>query len=133
MAKTAVAQESVDETPKVPKFLPSTASGIDESGLRWEEVSVFGTTYRVREITVEEGDTAYDAAVLPPEKNMPLGSQSDKFNPRLDSRLRLCSAIVSPPTSIDDIGRWSGAKLAALLYIYDRVNALPAADSEGNG
>ncbi len=131
MAKTAVEPEA--EKPAAPKFLPPTASGVDNNGLRWEEVPIFGTTYRVREITVREGDEAYDASVLPPDTRLPLSAQGgDKFNPRLDSRLRLSMAIVEPVTSIDDIEGWGGSKLAALLYVYDRVNSLPAADSEGN-
>jgi hypothetical protein len=96
--------------------------GIDENGLRWEEADVFGTTYRLREITVEESDVAFDAAQGPDKT----------FNPRLNQRLQLCSSILSPATTIDDIGKWGVAKLVMLLTAFDRLNTLPAADDEGN-
>lgn len=97
-------------------------SGVDENGLRWEDTDVFGTTYRIREITVPEWDAAFDAASTGP----------DTINPRLRSRLELCSAIVSPVTTLNDMDNWSKAKLLRLLEAYDKINNLPPADAEGN-
>jgi hypothetical protein len=112
------------EAPKTPPDpFPAIDKGVDEDGLRWEDVSVFGTTYRVREITVDESDTAFDASQNPDKT----------FNPRLNQRLELVASVVSPPITIDQIGKWTMVKLRALLYVHDRVNTLPAADAAGNG
>ncbi|HSB90392.1 MAG TPA: hypothetical protein VLD63_10255 [Anaerolineales bacterium] len=97
------------------------AVGITEDGLRWEEVSYNGATYRIRELLVEEADTAWDASI-----------GSDKtFNARLNNRLGLCAAIISPPTTIDEIAKWPNVKLVVLFTVFDRLNALPPASAEG--
>ena len=97
-------------------------SGVDENGLAWEDVEVFGKTYRVREITVTESDAAWDAAQNPDKT----------INARLNQRMQLCAAIVSPPTTLDDLGGWGVRKIVTLLDVFDRLNNLPAADTEGN-
>ncbi len=99
------------------------ASGTDDNGLAWQEVAWDGVTYRIRQITVDEGDENYDAAN---------NEKTGRFNGRLNSRLNLASAIVSPPTSIDDMGKWPGAKLVTMLKVWDKLNLLPEADTEGN-
>ena len=96
-------------------------TGLTEDDLRWEDVAYNGTTYRLRELLVEEADTAFDAS-LNPDKT---------FNGRLNSRLGLCSSIISPPTTLDEIGKWPNVKLGALLAVYDRLNNLPPASAEG--
>lgn len=102
----------------------AATSGVDENGLRWEDVPFGGTTYRLREITVEEGDMAFDAAYNP---------EKDTVNPRLRTRLEICSSLVSPAgLTVDDIGKWGKIKWLTLLTVYERLNALPAADNEGN-
>ena len=121
MATKAPAKDEA-QVPEKKDPLAPIASGIDSNGLRWEDHDVFGTTYRVREITVPEWDAATDAADL----------GNDRINPRLRSRLELASSIVSPETTIATMDTWSRAKLLRLLTIYDRVNTLPAADDEGN-
>jgi hypothetical protein len=103
------------------KDQPTT--GVDDNGLAWEDVVVLGTTYRLREISVEESDVAFDASQNPDKT----------FNPRLNQRLQLASSIVTPPTTLDEIGKWGIRKLVAMLNAYDRLNSLPAADTEGNG
>lgn len=99
---------------------PAT-TGLTDDGLRWEDVPYNGTTYRLRELLVEEADVAFDASL----------NQDKTFNGRLNSRLGLCSAIVSPPTTLDEISKWPNVKLGALLAVYDRLNTLPAASDEG--
>jgi hypothetical protein len=99
---------------------PAT-TGLTDDGLRWEDVPYNGTTYRVRELLVPEADAAYDAA-LQPDKTISY---------RMNSRLGLCSAIISPPTTLDDISTWSNVKLGTLLAAYDRINSLPPASAEG--
>ena len=118
MAKTAAAEA---EQPKTKTMF--SATGTDENGLRWGELSIDGTTYRVRQVTVDEGDENYDAAY---------NEQTQRFNGRLNSRLNLAVGIVSPPTTIDDMGKWSGVKLVALLRAWDELNLLKDADAEGN-
>jgi hypothetical protein len=99
------------------------AYGTDDNGLAWKDVDYNGTTYRVRQITVTEGDENWDAAQ---------NEKTGKFNNRLNSRLNLAVGIVSPPTSIDDMGKWPGAKLVTLLRVFDDLNYLKDADTEGN-
>jgi hypothetical protein len=96
----------------------------EHKGLRWGDLSYDGVTYRVRQTTVDEGDENYDAAY---------NEKTQRFNGRLNSRLNLAAAIVSPPTSIDDMGKWSGHKLVTLLRGWDELNLLKEADTEGNG
>ena len=98
------------------------ASGTDDNGLSWKDVAYIGTTYRIRQITVDEGDENYDAA---------MNEKTGKFNGRLNSRLNLAASIVSPSTSIDDMGKWPGAKLVTLLRVWDELNLLKDADTEG--
>jgi len=119
MVKTAVAAKAPEKA-KVP--FPALDKGVDEKGRRWERVDVFGTLYTVRELTTQEEDDAFDAAEL----------DDDKINARLERRLRLCSAIVEPKASVDDIAAWPGLKTRSLMYVMDRINSLPPADAEGN-
>lgn len=97
-------------------------TGVDENGLVWEDVEVFGTTYRLREITVEESDAAFDASQNPDKT----------FNARLNQRMQLSAAIVTPPTTVDDMAKWGVKKLVSIIDAFDRLNNLPAADAEGN-
>lgn len=99
------------------------SSGVDDNGLAWQDEDIFGTTFRFREVTVQESDDAYDASL----------NEDKTFNQRLNQRLLLVSSIVSPKVAVDDIGKWGIRKLIAMLDAYDRINALPAADIEGNG
>ena len=102
---------------------PVNKTGVDENGLAWEDVDVFGVTYRLREITVPESDAAWDAAINPDKS----------FNSRLNQRLSLASSIVSPTTSMDDFEKWGVRKMMKLLDVYERLNSLPPADTEGKG
>lgn len=119
VAKTKPDETKPDEKPK-PLF-PALDKGV-ENGMRWEDVDIFGTTYRVRQITVDESDDAYDASQ----------NSDGTFNARLNQRMELCAAIVLPPTAVSDIGSWDTLKLRALIFVFDRINNLPAADPEGN-
>ena len=92
-------------------------------GLHWGEFTYEGVQYRMRQNTVDEGDTNYDAC---------FDEKTQRFNARLNSRLNLSTAIVTPETTVDDMGAWSGVKLVALLRAWDKLNLLPAADTEGN-
>lgn len=98
-------------------------SGIDDKGFAWRDIRVGGETYRIRQISVEESDAAFDATY---------NEKTDTSNPRLRSRIELCYAIVDPVTEPPMIDRWPRAKLFALLTAFDRLNNLPAADTEGN-
>lgn len=112
------------EKPKPKPLFPAIGIGVDENGLRWEDVDVLGTVYRVREITVDDDDLAFDAAENPDGQTM---------NARLQSRMLLAAAIVSPPTTVDEMGKWSLIKLRILTFVFNRLNSLPPADAEGNG
>lgn len=122
MATKTAPEPKADEKPKDPVYFPPIASGTDDNGLNWEDVSVFGTVYRIRQITTEEDDAAWDAAELP----------NDRYNNRLLARMQLVASIVSPATTLDDIGRMSKIKVQSLFYVHNRLNSLPPADTEGN-
>lgn len=117
----AKVDEKPAEKPATP--FPALDRGVTEDGLRWEDVDVLGTTYRVREITVEDDDAAYDAAENP---------DGETINARLQTRMQLQSAIMSPPTTVDDMVRWPRIKMRILLFVFNRLNTLPPADAEGN-
>lgn len=107
-----------------PKFGAVTGTGVTDEGFAYEDIYISEKlTYRLREITVDEGDTAFDASQNPDKTT---------FNGRLDSRMRLSFSIVSPPTTVDEMARWPTKRLLTLLTSYDRLNNLPPADAEGN-
>lgn len=114
-------EQPVEQKPK-PLF-PPIESGV-EAGLRWERVDVMGTVYRMREITVEEDDAAYDAAENP---------DGETINSRLQTRMMLASSIEDPKVTVDDMAEWPRLKLRAMLFVFNRLNTLPPADAEGNG
>jgi hypothetical protein len=122
MANKAATPTPEPEKPKDPEPFPATDTGIDENGLRWEDVTILGTPYRFREITVPEADAAYDASQNPDKT----------FNARLNQRMELVACIVSPKVGLDDIEGWGVRKLRAMLYVADRLNTLSPADTEGN-
>ena len=118
-------KKAAGETPDEP-IKPKTvfsATGRTPEGLKWGELVVEDTTWRLRQTTVDEGDEAWDAAY---------DESSKKFNGRLNSRMNLAASIIEPPTSVDDMGSWSGVKYLALQRAYDELNTLPEADTEGN-
>jgi hypothetical protein len=110
-----------DEKPKPKILFPPIAEGV-EDGLKWQDVEVLGTVYRVRELTTQEEDDAFDAAELP----------DDKINARLQRRMLLSFSIVSPKVAVEDIQAWPGLKRRCLELVMDRMNSLPPADAEGN-
>lgn len=114
-------EEKPEEKPAERDPLAVIESGTAD-GLRWERVRIFGTVYQVREITVDEEDTAQDAA----------DNGDDTWNTRLQSRLQLASAIMDPPTTVDEIATWPGLKRRMLNVVFARLNSLPPADAEGN-
>jgi len=115
----------VEETPAKKGMFSATGRYTEGpwKGLRWGELDVDGDQYRLRQMTVTEGDENYDAAY---------NERTEKFNGRLNSRLNLAVSIVTPETSIDTMGAWPGTKLVKLLTAWDELNLLKDADAEGN-
>lgn len=110
---------------KEPKTNSGPRTGVTEDGLRWEETDYEATTYRLRQLTVDEDDAAWDASQNP---------GGETFNARLQSRLQLVSSVISPPSpevTLDVIGKWPRVKLLALFRLYARLNTLPPASAEG--
>jgi hypothetical protein len=122
-ALTPPAEAEKPREPKVRPLFPAIDSGTTEHGLRWEDVDVLGEVYRLREITVDDDDAAFDAAENP---------DGETINARLQTRMQLAASIMSPPTAVDDMGSWPRLKLRALLFVFNRLNTLPPADAEGN-
>ena len=117
-------EKPVEEKPaeKPKPFLPPVDHGVTDEGLRWEKVDILGVPYTMREVTVDEEDTAQDAA----------DNGDVTWNTRLQTRLLLSSSIMDPPTTVDEIARWPGLKLRLVRFVFNRLNSLPPADAEGN-
>lgn len=83
-----------------------------------EVVTVKSVAYTVRELSVDENDEIFEASKGP----------GGIVNDRLNTRLLLAKAIVEPPTTIEDIGRWGGKKYVQILQAFNRMNSLPVAN-----
>ncbi len=88
---------------------------IDGEQFETKSVEHGGKTYVVRELGVQEGDDISDAAT----------DQDGKFNERLNLRLCLSKAIVSPPTTVDDIGKWPGKRYVVVSRVFNALNTVP--------
>lgn len=107
---------------KAAKVEPVEERGVTEDGLPWKIVRVGAERFKVRAITVEESDQAYDASV----------NEDKTFNQRLNSRLELSTAIIEPRVTVDDIAKWPISKYIRLLREAEEINILPPADEQGN-
>lgn len=74
-----------------------------------------GTRHTVRELTVDEGDDAWEAAKGP----------DGKVNDRLNTRMLLSKAMVSPTTSAEAIGKFGNRKYQMVLREFNKLNSLP--------
>jgi hypothetical protein len=125
----AVAESPAKTLDQIKGLPPVVGKGTDAQGLDFLDVEVGNKVYRVRQILVEESDSAYDAAT---------DESTGKFNWRFNTRLLLSSTTServdgeSIPVGVDEIAKWPGVRLAALIRVYDKLNILPAADPEGN-
>lgn len=87
---------------------------IDGEEYETVEVTVRDKTYTLRELSVKENDDIEDASTNPDKT----------FNGRLNLRLCLAKSIVSPPTTVDDMEKWSGKKYLILSRAFNRLNAV---------
>ena len=92
---------------------------IDGEEYETTEVTAGSKTYTLRELSVKENDDIEDASQNPDKT----------FNGRLNLRLCLSASIVSPKTTVDDIGKWPGKRYLILSRAFNSVNSL----SEGAG
>lgn len=95
---------------KAPTFV--TIDGEDYETI---EVASGGKTWVLRELSVKENDDIEDAST----------DEKGKFNGRLNLRMCLATSIVSPATTIDQIGKWPGKRYLALSRAFNQVNSLP--------
>jgi len=79
-----------------------------------EQVKINGTTYSVRELTVDESDSIDEAAKNP----------DGTYNGRLSTRLAIAAAT-EPPISVDEIGKLGQTKYTALIRAFNKMNTLP--------
>lgn len=79
-----------------------------------------GTTYTLRELSVDEGDEIWDAAQSPVDPSKPDGAM--KFNSRFNSRALLARSLVEPTATVEQIGKWGGKKYVSLMRHFDRLN-----------
>jgi hypothetical protein len=74
-----------------------------------------GTTYTMRELSVDEGDDIWDAAQKPDKT----------VDNRLNSRLLLAKSLVEPVVSVEQVGKWGGRKYVTLMRHFDGLNTVP--------
>ena len=91
---------------------------IDGEALATETFEYAGTLYTVREITVDEGDQIGEATTGP----------DGKINFQLNTRMSLSKGLVTPPTSIEQIGKFGSRKFGLVLRTFNRLNSLPEAN-----
>ena len=80
-----------------------------------------GKKYVLRELNVDENDEIETTST----------DEKGGFNGKLNLRLCLVKSIVSPPTGMDDLGKWSGKKYLVMSRAFNRLNALQE-DELGN-
>ena len=103
------------------KVAAPTYVTIDGEEYETTEVAAGSKTYVLRELSVKENDDIEDASQNPDKT----------FNGRLNLRLCLAASIVSPKTTVDDIGKWPGKCYLTLSRAFNRVNSL-SEGAEGN-
>jgi hypothetical protein len=94
---------------------------IDGEEYETVEVPYGGKTYTIRELSVDENDDIETAAT----------DKDNVLNGRLNLRMSLMKAIVSPPTGMDDIGKWGGRKYLVMSRAFNKINSLQE-DAAGN-
>jgi hypothetical protein len=104
------------------KKAPKTYVTIDGEEYETADVVYGDKVYTLRELSVDEQDEIEDSAT----------DKEKVLNGRLNLRLSLQKAIVSPPTGVDDIGKWGGKKYLIMSRAFNKLNSLQP-DAEGNG
>jgi hypothetical protein len=99
---------------------PNTVT-IDGEEYETLTVEYKGKKYVLRELNVDENDEIETAST----------DAKGTFNGKLNLRLCLVKSIVSPPTGMDDLGKWSGKKYLTMSRAFNKLNALQE-DAEGN-
>jgi hypothetical protein len=77
-------------------------------------VDIDGEEYTLRVLKVRENDQIWDASQ----------NKDGTTNERLNSRLSLAAAIVSPPTKVEEIDDWDVTKLVRLFRVHDTLNVV---------
>lgn len=85
-----------------------------------------GTRYTIRELSVDEGDDIFDAALEPADPKNPGGEK--RLNNRLNTRMLLHAALVEPATALETIGKWGGRKYTTVLRHFNTLNSIPEKD-----
>lgn len=118
-----MAAKTPKDEPKSPKPGDIVERGTLDDGRPYHDIFLAeGKTYRLTRIWITQSDEAYDAAQ----------TEDDKFNPRLNTRMRLAFSIVTPETTIDSLEKLTEFDLSILFRGFDRLNRLPPADDAGN-
>jgi hypothetical protein len=93
------------------------AGSIEIDGERYGTIAFDfeGVRHTVRELSVDEGDDASEASVQPDKS----------FNGRLNTRMLLAKALVEPPTSIEQVGKFGNRKYLTILRHFNTLNSLP--------
>jgi hypothetical protein len=74
-----------------------------------------GTKHTVRELSVDEGDDVAEAATQPDKT----------INNRLNTRMLLAKALVEPPTTIEQVGKFGTRRYLEVLRHFNELNSLP--------
>lgn len=85
-----------------------------------------GETITVRELSVDEGDEAWDAAQEPINPKDPAAGM--RVNVRANTRFLLAKGMVEPATTADQVGKWGQRKYTAVLREFNRLNSIEEAN-----
>lgn len=93
---------------------------IDGEKLGTETIEIDGERYTIRELTPDETDDIAEACTGP--------KPDYKWNGRLNTRMLLSKALVTPEIEIERVGKIGSVKYLLILQAFNRMNSLPAAN-----
>lgn len=96
---------------------PGTVQIDDETYLT-DTFEFDGTTFTMRELSVDEGDDIWEAAQNPDKTT----------NNRLNTRMLLAKSVIEPVVTVDQVGKWGGRKYTTMLRHFNRLNSIDEAN-----
>lgn len=88
---------------------------IDGETLHTSTVDIDGVLHTIRELTIDEGDAIGEQSTQPDKS----------INFRLQNRLTLAKALVTPVVSADQVGKWGARRYAIILREFNNLNSIP--------
>lgn len=95
---------------------------IDGESYATETFEFDGTMFTLRELSVDEGDDIWEASQEPIDAKDT--SKGLKLNTRLNTRLLISKALLTPQITVDQVGKWGGRKYTAVLRHFNSLNSI---------